>query len=154
MQYSHTQIGHLMIYILVAVAALYWWIFTMEWMDPEIVVIMILVLCIIGSFTTLTVSIDGQFLRIQFWYGIYRKKFLLSDIAEAKAVKNRWYYGRGIKFRWRPPTWIYNVSGFDAVQITMTNDKRYKIGTDEPDLLEAALRTVLSSQTPPWKPHL
>jgi hypothetical protein len=35
--------------------------------------------------------------------------------------------------------WIYNVSGFDAVEITMKNGKIYRIGTDEPLKLEQAI---------------
>jgi hypothetical protein len=35
--------------------------------------------------------------------------------------------------------WIYNVSGFDAVELTMKNGKIYRIGTNESDVLEKTL---------------
>jgi len=35
--------------------------------------------------------------------------------------------------------WIYNISGFDAVEIKMKNGKTYRIGTDEPQKLEQAI---------------
>jgi hypothetical protein len=35
--------------------------------------------------------------------------------------------------------WIYNVSGFDAVEIKLKNDKIYRIGTDEPKKLEQTI---------------
>jgi hypothetical protein len=35
--------------------------------------------------------------------------------------------------------WIYNVSGFDAVEITLKNGNTYRIGTDEPKELEQAI---------------
>jgi hypothetical protein len=55
-------------------------------------------------------------------------------------VKNHWYYGWGIRF-W-PGMTIFNVSGFDAVEITMQNGRRYRIGTDEPAQLERVLLQV------------
>ena len=36
--------------------------------------------------------------------------------------------------------WLYNVSGFDAVAITLVSGKRFALGTDEPQALLAALR--------------
>ena len=35
--------------------------------------------------------------------------------------------------------WIFNVSGFGAVEIRMKNGKIYRIGTDEPKALESAI---------------
>jgi len=34
---------------------------------------------------------------------------------------------------------IFNISGFDAVEIKMKNGKIYRIGTDEPKKLEQAI---------------
>ncbi len=108
-----------------------------------ITAIMALTLLILASFTTLSVSIDENYLRIKFGYGIFRKKFAVSEIASATRVKNHWYYGWGIRLWFWPRTWIFNVSGFDAVEIRMKNGKIYRIGTDEPDRLEAAIKQVI-----------
>jgi len=78
--------------------------------------------------------------KIKFGYGIFRKRFALKEIISAEAVKNHWYYGWGIRRRLIPPMWIYNVSGFDAVEIKMRNGKTYRIGTDEPQRLEQAIK--------------
>lgn len=83
--------------------------------------------------------IDGEYLRIKFGYGIYKKKFLLNEIATVKTVKNHWYYGWGIREWLWPRMWIYNISGFDAVEIIMKNGKIYRIGTDEPKKLEQVI---------------
>lgn len=101
--------------------------------------IMALILFILASFTTLHISIDEKFLWITFGYGIFRKNFLLNEIISAKAVKNHWYYGWGIRFWLWPKMWIYNVSGFDAVEIKLKNGKTYRIGTDEPEKLEQSI---------------
>ncbi|MCR4280597.1 MAG: hypothetical protein NUV82_04215, partial [Candidatus Komeilibacteria bacterium] len=105
--------------------------------------VMFLVVFILSSFSSLTVTIDESYLRIKFGWGIFHKQFLLNKIASAKAVKNHWYYGWGIKVWFWPYMWIYSVSGFDAVEITMKNGKRYRVGTDAPDKLDSAIRAKL-----------
>jgi hypothetical protein len=105
--------------------------------------IMVLVLFILSSFATLTVSIDENYLRVKFGYGIFARKFELNQIASVKTVKNHWYYGWGIRLWFWPKMWIFNVSGFDAVELVMKNGKIYRIGTDVPGELETAIKAVL-----------
>lgn len=109
-----------------------------------ITAIMALALLILASFSTLTVSIDEHDIRIKFGYGVFHKRFLLSEIATIKVVKNRWYYGWGIRVWFWPYMWIYNISGFDAVEIRMKDGKIYRIGTNEPNELEAAIKRAIS----------
>ena len=104
--------------------------------------IMALILFILASFATLTVSIDENYVNIKFGYGIFQKKFPIQEIISAKAVKNHWYYGWGIRLWLWPKMWIYNVSGFDVVEITMKNGKVYRIGTDVPEELEATIKNL------------
>ncbi|MBS3130804.1 hypothetical protein J4212_00070 [Candidatus Woesearchaeota archaeon] len=139
LSYSHTQIGHLMIFVLAAVAALYAFILSKAGFNPAILGIMALILLILASFTTLKAEIGQTHLKIKFGYGIFRKKFPLKEIASAKAVKNRWYFGWGIRYWLFPKMWVFNVSGFDAVEIKMRNSRIYRIGTDDQKNLEAAL---------------
>jgi hypothetical protein len=37
---------------------------------------------------------------------------------------------------------MFNVSGLDAVEIEQTDGKGFRIGTDEPKRLEAAIRKI------------
>jgi len=106
--------------------------------------IMVLVLLSLSSVTTLTTSIDDKYLRVKFGYGIFKKSFLLSEIASAKQVKNHWYYGWGIRFWFWPRMCIYNVSGFDAVEIVTKNGKIYRIGTDVPGELETVIKQAIN----------
>jgi hypothetical protein len=64
---------------------------------------------------------------------VIRKRFTLDSIKEARAVRNKWYYGWGI--RRAPNAWLYNVSGLDSVEIELKNGKAYRIGTDQPEVL-------------------
>ncbi|OGG80511.1 hypothetical protein A3A39_00315 [Candidatus Kaiserbacteria bacterium RIFCSPLOWO2_01_FULL_54_13] len=146
--YKHTQIGYLILFVALAVTVFFAWLY---WNIPEteprhiVAALMTVIVFILVSFSTLTVTIDEQFVQIKFGYGIFRKKFLLSEITSAKAVKNHWYYGWGIRIWFWPYMWIYNVSGFDAVEIVMKSGKIYRIGTDVPIELEMALCRVIRS---------
>jgi len=147
-KYQHTQIGYLMLVVTLAVLVLFVWIQITARAEPPsvdsgtnfaITSIMALILFILASFATLKVTIDESYLRIKFGYGIFRKKFSLKEIVYAKNVKNHWYYGWGIRLWLWPKMWIFNVSGFDVVEIKVKSGKTYRIGTDEPKELEAAI---------------
>ena len=146
--YKHTQIGYLMIVVTLAVLVFFSWLqITARAEAPSydsgtnfaMTSIMALILIILASFSTLNVVIDEQFLKLRFGWGIFRKKFLLAEVASVRKVKNHWYYGWGIRLWFWPKMWIFNISGFDAVELTLKNGKIYRIGTDEPDVLEQAL---------------
>lgn len=152
--YKHTQIGYLMLTVTLAVFVLFVWTqIATRAESPSvdsgtnflITVMMALILFIIVSFTTLTTSVEEKYFRIKFGCGIFKKEFLLSDIVSAKQVKNRWYYGWGIRWRLWPKMCIYNVSGFDAVEITTKNGKVYRIGTDVPEDLKTAINQAINS---------
>jgi hypothetical protein len=152
--YKHTQIGYLILFLLFVMIIVFSWFQITTRAEPAshdsganlaVTAIMIFILFILASFSTLTVVIDEQFLKIRFGWGIFSKKFLLSEIAAVRKVKNRWYYGWGIRLWFRPKMWIYNVSGFDAVELTMKNGSIHRIGTDEPEKLESAINQVVHS---------
>ena len=152
--YKHTQISYLMLVITLAVLVFFAWLQITARAEPPsvdsgtnfaITATMVLILFILASFTTLTVSIDENYLRIKFGYGIFRKSFLLNEVTSVKAVKNRWYYGWGIRVWFWPYMWIYNVYGFDAIEIIMRNGKIYRVGTDTPKELEAAIKQAINT---------
>ena len=88
--------------------------------------------------SSLTVKIDADFVRVIFGMGMFRKKFALKNIVCCRAVKNKWWHGWGIH-TCQGGGWLYNVSGFDAVEITMISGKKNRIGTDEPEKLADAI---------------
>ena len=150
--YKHTQVGYLMLVVTLAVFVFFAWLqITARAETPSydsganfaITAIMALILFILASFSTLTVVIDGQFFKIRFGWGIFRKKFPLTDITTVRKVKNHWYYGWGIRIWFWPYMWIYNVSGFDAVEMVIKDGRIYRIGTDVSGELEAALHRTM-----------
>ncbi len=93
-------------------------------------------------FYRLQVTIDDNALTIRFGIGIIKKQLSLDDVESVRIVKNPWYWGWGI--RWIGKRfWLYNVSGFDAVELKMKSDRTYRIGTDRPEALEAAVGRAL-----------
>lgn len=142
-----------MIVVTLAVLVLFLWMYSTASAEPisvnsgpnfAITTIMVLVLFILTSCTTLTASIDENYLRIKFGFGIFSRKFALDQIASVQVVKNHWYYGWGIRLWLWPKMWIYSVSGFDAVEITLKNGKVYRIGTDVPKELETAIKQSIN----------
>jgi len=139
MSYKHTQIGYLIIFVFFFVTLYFGIFFAYADLNPWVIFIMISIIFILISFATLNVTIDREYLRIKFGYGIFRKRFMLKEIISAKTVKNHWYYGWGIRLWLWPRMVIFNISGFDAVEIRMKDGKIYRIGTDEPKKLEYAI---------------
>ena len=74
-----------------------------------------------------------------------RKRIRLADIASFEAVRNPWYFGWGIQ-RYGPG-WLYNVSGFEAIEIVRTDGKELRIGTDDSQGLLRALSAAVGERS-------
>ncbi len=140
--YKHTQIGYLLLVLYSAVILFICYINIVTGFIPFALVGLIIMLIALGLFVTLTVAVDDRMLRIQFGLGVIRKGFLLKDIEAYCVVKNPWYYGWGLRFT--PRGWLFNVSGFSAIELQMKSGKIYRIATDEPDNLAKALDEALN----------
>ena len=142
MKYRHTQIGYLHLVLYSALLLFIGYLNIVMDFNPFVLVGLIVIFIVIGIFTRLTVAVDGQMIKIQFGLGVIRKVFPLKDIEAYCVVKNPWYYGWGIRFT--PRGWLFNVSGFSAIELQMKSGKRYRIGTDDPDNLAKALDEALN----------
>ena len=140
MNYKHTQTGYLIIFTLLAVILLFGWIMTQDGFRIATGGIMLVVLLILSSFLSLTVEVDKNNVNIKFGYGIFKKQFERKEINSVTTVKNHWYYGWGIRVWFWPRMFIFNISGFDAVEIKMKNGRIFRIGTDEPRKLKRAIQ--------------
>ncbi len=138
--YQHTQKGWLIWMALFFVSILFAGVLVFIAFDVIVFLFMLCIIILLLSFATVQVTITQDFLHLKFGYGIFKKRFSLKDIVLVKKVKNKWYYGWGIRFWFAPRMWIYNISGFDAIEIILKNKKRYRIGSDEPKRLQEALQ--------------
>lgn len=94
-------------------------------------------------FHSLRVVVDRKEIQAIFGAGLVRFRFPIAAIVDARVVQNRWSHGWGIHLT--QDGWVYNVSGYDAVELTKANGKKVRIGTDDPEKLCAAIRKVLAS---------
>jgi hypothetical protein len=138
--YRHRQIGTVMLWglgagVLLTALPLPFIESRMLWIVTAATAI--LTLACLPLFGTLTVEIDAELLTVAFGVGWIRRRFSVSEIRAARAVRNPWYYGWGIRLT--PDGWMFNVSGLDAVEIDLAGDRKFLIGTDEPQQLLAAI---------------
>lgn len=141
MIYRHTQIGKLTLAILAAAMALIAALFlATPGEKPLAVVAAVLASLLVAMllFGSLTVEVTPSQVTVRFGPGLIRKTFKTADIRGARIVRNPWYYGWGIRLT--PRGWMFNVSGFQAVEIDLGDGRRFRIGTDEPERLLAAIQ--------------
>ncbi len=138
--YRHEQLGTLLLTVFGANAIL---VFALWVLEPEAgsiagAILLPLLFILALLFWRLTVTVTADEVVVSFGVGVIRKRFRIADIRDARAVRNRWYYGWGI--RYTPHGWMFNVSGLDAVELELSNNTKFRIGTDEPHQLVAAIQ--------------
>jgi hypothetical protein len=101
----------------------------------------ILLVCIL-LFFSLTVEIDEAAIRIWFGPGPIRRSIPLERIASCRVTRTGWYYGWGIRYVF--DGWMWNVSGFNSVELTYGDGGHFRIGTDEPEELCAAIEAAIA----------
>jgi len=92
------------------------------------------------------VTTDGLYVRF-FPFHRRTRKISLDDVETVSAVEYRAlleYGGYGI--RKYPKSTAYNVRGIDGVRINYENGCHVMIGTQHPDALFAAIKTVLENE--------
>ncbi len=85
----------------------------------------------------LTVTVGEHAVTASFGWGWPSRRIELDEINTACAVRNSWWHGWGI--RKVSHGWMYNNAGRDAIALTLRSGKAFRIGTDQPGELLAAL---------------
>jgi hypothetical protein len=144
MPYKHTQFALVPFMFFVAVSAATGWLSNgfdgAVWVYPFVV----LIAAVVAVSARLTVAIDQRNVTASFGFGWPKRVIDLSGVTEVRTVRNKWWYGFGIRKMQRG--WMYNVWGLDAVELVFADGKTFRIGTDQPDVLAAAIllqRSVL-----------
>jgi hypothetical protein len=145
-QYSHTQPGKLIGGVMISIVLIFVMAMAASkiWTHPIYIQLIpyVSLLLLMGCwvlFYSLTVEITSSKMTVSFGPGFIKKIFKLDEIKSAKAVRNSWWYGWGIRLT--PHGWMYNVSGLDAVELELRGGKKFRIGTDEPEKLVNAIRS-------------
>jgi len=134
--YRSTQIGTWMVvsFLIVMIAAVVFGLSTGLHRIPLSFAGLALVFLIL--FRSLTIEIDSRRFRCFFGDGVIWRSIPLSEIIDIKPVRNKWYYGWGIRLT--PYGWMFNIGGLDAVELHLASGKRFRVGTDRPlEVVEA-----------------
>lgn len=144
MTYEHTQhgwLGYPILLIIVAIVVAE--AFVIEEFAAYMVwsfAFLVLIGAIVVHFSRLKVTVDGDAVTVAFGYiGRPHRVIPFDAVIGMERVRNSWWYGYGI--RWIPGGLMYNVQGLDAIELTYTTGRKFRIGTDDPDGLYAALTT-------------
>ena len=144
MNYRHSQYGFTWLFVIV------WMVIVMALVavfgNEETDAVLILAvtgafLLLIGAitfwFSRLTIAIADDDVTAYFGAGWPRRSIKRHEIIGFRKERNKWWYGWGV--RKVPGGWMYNVWGLDAVELELASGKKFRLGTDEPDDLAAAL---------------
>lgn len=107
-----------------------------------IAIAIFIVLAVIVLLRNLTATVDEDKIGVRFGPGLFRKKFEINQIESSRCVKIWPFLEWGISF-YPKRGWVYSVSGLDAVEITMKNGKKYRIGSNQPVKLIQAIQNKL-----------
>lgn len=139
--YKHRQVGILILFALglgVALTATVLILVPLPVARVVVSVVLVILLLCIFLFWALNVEVTADELVVSFGPGVIRRRFRVEDILNARIVQNPWYYGWGIRLT--PHGWLFNVSGFASVELELRNNRKFRIGTDDPQQLLTAIQ--------------
>ena len=92
---------------------------------------------IAAIFSSLQIRITKEY--IAWWFGLpfIGRRVRLKEIDSVAAIRTNIVEGWGIHLTWHG--WLWNVSGFNAVQIVLRSGTRYAVGTPEPQAVIDAI---------------
>lgn len=91
----------------------------------------------------LTATVDDATIVASFGWGWPRRRIAVADVVDAGLVRNSWWHGWGIRKVRRG--WMFNNAGRDAVELSLVSGRVFRIGTDQPGELLAAIDGVRGS---------
>ena len=99
-----------------------------------------ILLVVAALFSTLTVRVTERHMMWFFGVSGIGRSVPISQITSIRAIKTNILEGWGIHLTWHG--WVWNVSGFNAVQITLQSGTRFAVGTPEPQAVIDAVQSA------------
>jgi hypothetical protein len=143
--YHHTQIGYPMIAALVfgTLAQLRSLAVDLREHKPRLwmhVPGLLLLAAVMVAFSRLTVEVDDDAVTVGYAGGLARRRIDPRQIERAETAKTAWYSGWGVRLT--PDGLLYNAWGRKGVKLQLVSGKKFTIGSDEPELLLAAIEAA------------
>ena len=101
-------------------------------------------LAVIGAlFSSMTVRVTNTY--VAWWFGVpaIGRRVAFGEIASVAATKTNIMEGWGIHLTWWHG-WVWNIAGFNAVEIRLHSGTRFAVGTPEPNVVVAAIERARS----------
>ena len=100
-------------------------------------------LIVMTLFYGLKTEVNDDHIILKFGIGIIKKRIALNNIERVSVVRNKWYYGLGIRFYGKG--WLWNIRGLDAVELKFKESNwKFRIGTSRPNDLEKSIKEKMS----------
>lgn len=142
--YEHTQSRPQLAWVIFAVAAAA--IILAVVLQESGLIVTPIVLGAVGlvayALSSLTTTVTAEAVIVAFRWGRPKREIPIGEIVDASAVRNRWWYGWGI--RWIPGGTMFNVWGLDAVHLDLGDQRDFRIGSDDAQRLAAAISAQLA----------
>ncbi|ASM53119.1 hypothetical protein PNIG_a0873 [Pseudoalteromonas nigrifaciens] len=139
--YQHKQYALFIFFVLVWIGGFVALAWNLIGADGPLMVFAGILVLVGFLFHGLTVKVNDTHISWAFGPGVAGQSIALADIAEAKAVQNSYRHGIGIRIT--HDGWIYTVSGFSAIQLTLKDGTLYRVGTND----QQGLLTALEGKT-------
>jgi hypothetical protein len=142
--YFERQYGWILIMMMVFFLVLMSFVFLLELGSNPLpglgfALIVVIMVTVIELFYKMETKIDEHEILITYGIGWIKKTIKLDRIATVRVVRNKWYYGLGIRLL--PKGTMYNIHGLDAVELYFYDTSRIiRIGTAMPEQLAAHIQ--------------
>ena len=134
--YRHKQTGTALLIIMLFSACI---LIVATYDMVQIMNISLAILAVVSIlFSSLTVYVNDEEISWHFGMKFWHRSIKLSQIASAKIITTKWYYGLGIRLT--PAGWLYTVTGNQAIELTKTSGEKVTIGTNDGYRLIAQLK--------------
>ena len=137
-RYEHKQVAYWMYWIAIGVL-LFFMALSSAFGSPYLASALSLFIALIFfAFSRLNTSVDAASVQWAFGWGWPAGSLALAEIASVEITQTNLVEGFGIHWTiWHG--WLWNVGGFQAVELHTLSGKRITLGTDDPEGLYDAI---------------
>lgn len=134
--YRHRKVSLTLLVLLgLAWVAAPWW--APRTVQPAAISVIVIVGVLLVLFSSLTIVMRDEAVDVYFGPGLIRRRIPLRRIRGVRVAQTPWYYGWGIRLT--PHGWLWNVQERGGVEIQLEDGHRFRIDSDEPDKIAAAI---------------